>query len=495
MTDTTTTAHRVLAIGLDAAEPTLVERMIADGELPALAKLLACGSWSRVTSPAGYGSGTVWPTFFTGTDAVEHGQFTHWGWDPASMSLQYYDASRYAPFWQELDRAGVAVGVIDVPFAPHIGVDKGFEVLEWGAHAWVDGRSHLSPQAVHDTVTKEFGTHPFSHPLAAPPQDPAALSRQSIECVDGARLRGDVALRLLADTRPDLAIVIFPEVHHGGHFLWQTVEPDLKLYDDIRADPQPVNDLAELHRELDRQVARLVEAAEPGTAVFVFGLHGMEPGRGVPSVLEPMLEGMGLAHIAERTDRRQALVAAAKRRAPEWLRNVYRSTVPLPMRSEWGKASRMQAYDWSRTSAFSLPTDQYGWVRVNLVGREAQGIVPQAEYAAMLDRIEAEVRALTAADGSPVAFDVIRPPRSAGPDPLPDLVVHWTQAAFEGPIMVDGTATTPARPEETGQHSTNGFLIASGVDGPLDDTIEAKDIHRILTAALKRDGTATGSRR
>lgn len=484
------TGGRVLAIGLDAAEPTLLERMIADGELPTLAKLLAGGTWSRVTSPAGYGSGTVWPTFFTGTDAAEHGQYTHWGWDPATMSLQYYDASVHTPFWQQLDRDGVTVGVVDVPFAPHIGVRKGFEVLEWGAHAWVDGRSHLSPQAVHDTVTKEFGTHPFSHPLAAPPQDPAALSTQSVECVDGARLRADVTLRLIADTRPDLAIVIFPEVHHGGHFLWQTVQPELRLYDDIRSDPQPVNDLAELHRELDRQVARLVEAAEPGTTVLVFGLHGMEPGRGVPSVLEPMLEGMGLTHIEEKVDRRRSLVAATKRRVPESLRNIYRSTVPLPMRSKWGKSSRMPAYDWSHTTAFSLPTDQYGWIRVNLAGRERHGIVAPADYTATLDRIEAGIRALTTADGGPVALDVIRPPRSAGPDPLPDLVVHWTQAAFEGPIMVDGVATLPARPEETGQHSTNGFLIAHGVHGTVDSTIEAKDIHRIITAALNRNGTA-----
>lgn len=475
---------RVLAIGLDAAEPTLLERMIADGELPTLAKLVAGGSWSRVTSPAGFGSGTVWPTFFTGTDAGVHGQYTHWGWDPASMSLQYYDASRYTPFWKQLDADGVSVGVIDVPFAPHIGVDKGFEVLEWGAHAWVDGRSHISPAAVHDTVTKEFGPHPFSHPLAAPPQDPAALSTQSVECVEGARLRGDVALRLIADTRPDLAIVIFPEVHHGGHFLWQTVAPELRLYDDIRSDPQPVNDLAELHRELDRQVARLVEAAEPGTTVFVFGLHGMEPGRGVPSVLEPMLEGMGLAFIAENVDRRRSLVAELRRRVPEPLRNLYRSTVPLPMRSRWGKAQRMPAYDWSRTQAFCIPTDQYGWIRVNLSGRERDGIVAPADYDGLLDRIEAEIRSLTTADGGPVALDVIRPPRSAGKDPLPDLVVHWTEGSFEGPIKVNDVATTPMRPEETGQHSTNGFLIAGAGGAPA--IVEAKDIHTLLTAALHR---------
>jgi predicted AlkP superfamily phosphohydrolase/phosphomutase len=478
--------RRVLAIGLDAAQPSLLQSMLADGELPNLQKLLDGGSWSRVASPAGYGSGVVWPTFFTGTNPTEHGQYTHWGWDPGTMALSYYDASVHTPFWQALHKDGVTVGIIDVPFAPHLGVDRGFEVLEWGAHAWVDGKPSISPPDVAEKVTKEHAQHPFSHPLAAPPQDPVALSRQSVECVEGARLRGDVAVRLITEQRPDVAVVVFPEVHHGGHFLWQTVDPDLRMYDDIRDDPKPVNDLRELHRELDRQVARLVEAAGEGTTVIVFGLHGMEPARGVPSVLEPLLAGMGLSHVDDSTSRRRALVAAAKKRVPTALRNIYRSTVPLATRSQWGKASLLPAYDWARTQAFSLPTDQYGWVRVNLRGREAQGVVAPEDYVALLDRIEDAIRGLRTAAGHPVAADVIRPPRGTGRDPLPDLVVHWTREAFEAPIPVHGVDTTPIRREETGQHDVDGFCIVHGgaLAGTVGEVVEAKDLHKLLLAAV-----------
>ena len=477
---------RVLAIGLDAAQPSLLQAMLADGELPTLQELREEGSWSRVESRAEYGSGVVWPTFFTGTDPTEHGQYTHWGWDPSAMSLSYYDASVHTPFWRALHEDGVTVGVIDVPFAPHLGVDRGFEVLEWGAHAWVDGKPSISPPDVAEKVANEYAQHPFSHPLAAPPQDPAALSRQSVECVEGARLRGDLAVRLITEQRPDVAVVVFPEVHHGGHFLWQTVQPELAMYDDIRDDPQPANDLRELHRELDRQVARLVEAAGEGTTVIVFGLHGMEPARGVPSVLEPLLAGMGLAHIDDSTSRRRALVTAAKRRVPTALRNVYRSTVPLATRSQWGKASLLPAYDWTRTRAFSLPTDQYGWVRVNLRGREARGTVAPEDYIALLDRIEDAIRALRTTAGHPVAADVIRPPRSMGRDPLPDLVVHWTREAFEAPVPVHGVDTVPIRREETGQHDVEGFCIVRGaaLAGTVGEVVKAKDLHELVLAAV-----------
>ena len=53
----------VLAIGIDAAEPTLVSRLIEQNEMPVLKALLDGGQWLRVQSPAPIGSGAVWPTF------------------------------------------------------------------------------------------------------------------------------------------------------------------------------------------------------------------------------------------------------------------------------------------------------------------------------------------------------------------------------------------------------------------------------------------------
>jgi predicted AlkP superfamily phosphohydrolase/phosphomutase len=50
-------------IGLDAAEPALIERWIADDTLPALARLCARGSYGRLASSATWLAGSPWPTF------------------------------------------------------------------------------------------------------------------------------------------------------------------------------------------------------------------------------------------------------------------------------------------------------------------------------------------------------------------------------------------------------------------------------------------------
>jgi len=64
----TANGANVLAIGIDAAESTLVRQLIEQDELPALKSLLADGRWLRVQSPAHIGSGAVWPTFMTGAE-------------------------------------------------------------------------------------------------------------------------------------------------------------------------------------------------------------------------------------------------------------------------------------------------------------------------------------------------------------------------------------------------------------------------------------------
>ena len=50
------------------------------------------------------------------------------------MSLSCYDAGVRTPFWQALDMGGFAVGVVDAPFAPIVGMKNGPEVLGWGTH-------------------------------------------------------------------------------------------------------------------------------------------------------------------------------------------------------------------------------------------------------------------------------------------------------------------------------------------------------------------------
>src|SRR4051812_36155323 len=78
----------VLAIGLDAAEGSVVRPPAAAGELPEIASLIRSGAWRSVSANEIAGSGGLWPTFLTGSGAAEHGVYGEWVWDSRQMAMR-----------------------------------------------------------------------------------------------------------------------------------------------------------------------------------------------------------------------------------------------------------------------------------------------------------------------------------------------------------------------------------------------------------------------
>jgi predicted AlkP superfamily phosphohydrolase/phosphomutase len=86
--------------------------------------------------------------------------------------------------------------------------------------------------------------------------------------------------------------------------------------------------------------------------------------------------------------------------------------------------------DWSRTRAFVLPSDHNGQVRINLRGREREGIVAPEELDELCELIASGLVTFRDPDGTPSVAAVERTSELVGPDApqlhlLPDLVVRW----------------------------------------------------------------------
>ena len=489
----------VLAIGIDAAEPALIRQLIEGGELPTLKRLLDDGEWHAVASPAHIGSGAVWPSFITGTDASHHGVYGEWCWQPETMSLNRFGGHHLTPFWEELNERGLTVGVLDVPFAPTIGLTKGFEISEWGAHDRLAGHMEAFPVVLNETI-KQTGVHPFAsgHPDAAGPQDHQGLAKLSAACLAGVKLRGEMAARLLSETRPDLSIIVFTELHTASHYLWHTIAPDHPVYGNNGHNKvRPVgSDLLEILREIDRQIARLILIAGASASVLIFSLHGMRPTRGIPTILDPLLGEWGFTHRSGWStqswpERATSVFAELKRRTPGHFKKLYYGSMSQSVTRRLAQTTMLPNYDWQMTRAFSLPTDQHGWIRLNLAGREARGIVAPDQYDETCNELIGLLRALKTSDGRAVVRDVIQLSHENGgvpPRRLPDLVIHWHDAAFDDPLLIDKPPTKahPTGMKFTGQHALNGFCLMKGVpDGhKVDVPVAAKDLHRLMIDAL-----------
>jgi predicted AlkP superfamily phosphohydrolase/phosphomutase len=463
--------------------------------MPVLKALLEEGTWSGVASPAAIGSGTVWPTFFTGTEPAAHGTHSDWCWRPEEMTLARYDSDRLTPFWKSLGDKGVKVGVLDVPFAPLIGLRDGFEVSEWGAHDTFGGRMKFAPEGLEPLLSVEIAAHPFSLDGHRGAEGLEALRKLSADCLEGARLRGELGVRLIRETAPDFSLIVFPEIHHASHKLWHTLQDsDDALSDEMERGPLVEPGIPDILREVDRQIGRLIEAAGSDAGVFIFSLHGMKAARGLPAFLETLLGAHSFSRVAgwsSQTWRERSLsvFASLKRRAPKGLKKLYHSKLPQEMTNKLAQPTMIPAYDWTRTRAFALPSDQLGWIRINLAGREAKGCVPLEGYDETCAEIEEMLRALRTQDGQPLVQDVIRTAKSPG-DALsrviPDIVIHWAEAAFNLPMRVNGLLLEahPAAAALTGQHAPDGFCITKGIKGFNAQTVHAAELHSIITAAL-----------
>jgi predicted AlkP superfamily phosphohydrolase/phosphomutase len=146
-------------------------------------------------------------------------------------------------------------------------------------------------------------------------------------------------------------------------------------------------------------------------------------------------------------------------------------------------------YDWSRTRAFSLPSDQHGWIRINLSGRELHGVVSNDDYLKVCDELESLLLGLRDLEGNRLVTDVQRTSRTvaeARVSRLPDLIAHWADPAFKSPLKINrfDFVSEAIGKKFTGQHAMEGFCIHRGAEAIAGDTLIATEMGKVVMRLL-----------
>jgi predicted AlkP superfamily phosphohydrolase/phosphomutase len=122
---------KVIVIGLDGLEPTIVSRLLEAGELPNLARLKEQGGFARVATTRPAQTPVAWSTFATGTNPGAHGIFDFLRRNPKTylpeLALNRYEQKnaflppkavnlrRGVPIWELLGAAGKRSTVLRCP--------------------------------------------------------------------------------------------------------------------------------------------------------------------------------------------------------------------------------------------------------------------------------------------------------------------------------------------------------------------------------------------
>ena len=123
---------KVIVIGLDGMEPSIVETMITRGELPHFSKLQKLGSYSRLRTTYPAQTPVAWSSFATGTNPGGHGIFDFLRRDPKTHLPDYalngfaqpksmfappqvVNRRKGVPFWRLLSEAGIPSTILRCP--------------------------------------------------------------------------------------------------------------------------------------------------------------------------------------------------------------------------------------------------------------------------------------------------------------------------------------------------------------------------------------------
>lgn len=460
--------NRLLMIGLDAADFLLVRRWVEDGSLPNLGALMASGVSGRLTTSARYLVGSPWPTFYTGQPPTRHGLFHDYQWQHQLMRFARPSWKWFPllPFWRRLDPE-VRVITYDVPFLLGTHEATGIEVVGSASHdRLIKPVSH--PRAWIQEVERELGRWRMMQEEygASTPEYLIGLRDLLLEIT---RRSTRVIGRLLGEEW-DLAIVVFGALHRGGHRLWDRSSANRELG---KKEGQAFDGaLRDLYVECDRSVGKLVAAAGDAS-VIVFALHGMTSNACRNDFLDAML-ARALGGREFELPRRGTLRRLGEA-LPLGLRRALTQRLPAQLGDGIMTRWVTGGTDWSRTEAFCLRADLQGYIRINLEGREAQGIVSPSASEELCERIATGLASFSdAATGEPIVAEVVCPVEVFGAgeraDLLPDLVLRWAQSSAAAHIAIESEGlgrierATPGRVPNgrSGNHRTEGFFIAAG---------------------------------
>ncbi len=482
--------RRVVLIGLDSAEATLIEPWISDGTLPNLRRLRERGAYGRLGSSAAQITGTPWPTFATSQSVTQHGYYHYLQWDPERMDYFRPGPGRLPlnPFWRRIGEHGVRTISLDTPFTYRAGgTSECVELCGWACHYKME-RTFTNPPELLARIERDFGSDPLG-PVIPGLKTARALVAERDHLIESVRRQELLALDLMQREPWDVFLIVFGATHRGGHSFWDLTG--------IRGESSPEQRnvistaLRDIYRAADQSLGKIVDAAGPDTCALVGALHGMGPNNSLSDLLPEMLRRVLTGEVKEDPSLRPDWLARARELVPIELRSEIKRRLPGRLQDSlsvfWRKDLKS---DWSRTRAFCTMPDLHGTIRLNLRGRERLGIVePGPEAEALVAEIRAGLESFVDVDNDQsvvrhtLATDELFPGEAIR-HALPDLMVHWPDkpASQYRAIRSEQYGTipwpTPGHPGEgyVGHHRPVGWLVAAGRPFAPGSTIEGAHI-------------------
>lgn len=431
----------VLFLGFDAADFMLIEHWANEGFLPTFLEISKRSASRVISNAAGLYVGAIWPTISTGTTPDYHGRYCWRQYRPGTYFDEFIQVNQIKgePIWDALDRAGKSVCVLDIPKSlPH---DRftGVFIKDWGTHDQSTGGFRVLNWLSKVEVISRYGYDKVGHcDSVSRTQD--GISQFIEHLKERSRSRVRMLLDLLDERRHDFLMCAFSEAHCVGHQCWHLHDEDHNEYNkylrESLGDP-----VLQVYRELDSCLALILDTLRTGDSIFIVATHGMGSSYSAVELLNPIAAIFSARELGNYNTISQQL-----KQVPPYI-------------------SLDTAEFRQKLLAFPIPNNgAYAAFRLNLVGREPNGLIPASLMSTMVLKLRDFLLSLKDdITKQPLFLSANFPSQNmSGPMAtcLPDLTLEWNRAtpitrvcvgAFE---LVNHTGGNP----RTGDHKSEGKL-------------------------------------
>ena len=284
---------RALIIGWDGATWDLVDRFVAEGEMPVLAGLLAESARAPLNSTTPPMTLPSWSSMLTGCNPGRHGIFDFVHRVPGTWKVQFTNAThrRVPTLHRVLSDRGARVASLAVPTTWPPDTVNGVVVSGFDSpvSTGIDG-SFVHPPNLHAELVRRFGGLKFAdfqESRIGPGWHDRALA-----CLRREIPRKEAIGRwLLSQERWDAFMLLFGESDTVSHHFWMFHDPDSPRHP-AGAPAHLREAIRAVYRDLDAALGRLLDVAKPDV-LCICSDHGFG-GAGVHVLhLNRMLEQHG----------------------------------------------------------------------------------------------------------------------------------------------------------------------------------------------------------
>jgi predicted AlkP superfamily phosphohydrolase/phosphomutase len=521
--DNRSEGRRVCVIGIDGATFDLIKPWAAEGKLPNFKKLFAEGAYGDLRSLPSCRSAAVWTSFITGTNPGKHGIYEFYDYLPELNEVKFINSSIRdgASIWKRASEAGKTVAVVNVPMTYPAEKVKG--VLVGGIDTpGVESEGFTYPPEFAETLEKRYGTYIIEPGLTGlivggkVKQAAARLEEETLQ-------KADLSKALMSKLDWDFFMVVFRSVDAAQHCFWKYMDPSHPLFN--QEDHEKFGDvILETYQKIDEFLGETLEDIGDDGYVMLMSDHGFGRKHPASNQVNMWLRKNGLLKFKSDSDSGRtsdalvralgALYKVVIGATPRKFKEALARTFP-GLRNKVTSRLVFSDVDWSATRAYSesvFPT-----VRVNLKGREKNGIVePGEEFEELIEKIRTDLleNCRDSATGEKIVSQALRKEEIYHGKYVykaPDLLIKWKEDRLINGILLDdepsgsGEETRRASAYKSfitgedpyvisGDHHTNGIFmlhgpgVNKGLDlGPCELLDLTPTIYTLLGLALSDD--------